>query len=252
MFDSILPISYYHTIAELNKEHNVSIVQHCQTSKIYIKKELEVYNLSVLAELFYTPVRNTPRIYALYENDNKLTLIEEYISGDTLSEVLEICKKLPESDVIKYAISLCDTLSVLHSFNPAIIHRDIKPSNTILTEDGRIVLIDFNAAKLESSEKRQDTILLGTEDYAAPEQFGFGSSTPQTDIYALGVLMNTLLTGSSSTDNIASGRLHDIISHCLEISPKDRYRDAKALKSSLLKISKHSFYTRNNYSKNYK
>lgn len=242
MFDSLLPISYYHEIADLNSEHKISVVQHINNKKIYVKKEIDIYNFNVFSQLFNNPIKNTPRIYALYENNDKLIVIEEYISGETLVEVLEICGTLPESDVICYAILLCDILTSMHSFNPPIIHRDIKPSNTILTEDGRIVLLDFNAAKIESNNKHRDTILLGTEDFAAPEQFGFGSSTPQTDIYALGVLMNTLLTGSSSTETIASGRLNSIIERCLQLNPKDRYSSANALKAALIKLTNRSIF----------
>ena len=70
-----------------------------------------------------------------------------------------------------------------------IIHRDIKPSNIMITEQNHVVLLDFNAAKLYTNASTNDTVLLGTKGYAAPEQYGFGSSSPQTDIYAIGVLI---------------------------------------------------------------
>lgn len=239
MFDSYLPISYYKEIAKLNEKSNITVVQHRETGKIYIKKIIPIYNINVYKELFYHPVKDTPRIYALYENDSKLTLIEEYISGETLSEVLDICKNISENEVISYIIQLCDILNDLHSFNPAIIHRDIKPSNIILTESGRIVLIDLNAAKqvIENTNKNHDTILLGTEDFAAPEQFGFAPSSIRTDIYAIGVLINTLLTGQVETDNIHNGKLSSIIKKCLQISPKDRYANVMQLKKALMRLN---------------
>lgn len=236
MFDSPLPISYYKELAPLNEKSYISIVQHIQTGKIYIKKILSIYNINVYSQLFYSPVKNIPRLYALYENDNKLTIIEEYISGESLAEVLDICKYIPENEVIQYIIQLCKILKELHSFSPAIIHRDIKPSNIMLTEDGRIVLIDLNAAKQINTNQNRDTVLLGTEDFAAPEQFGFAPSSTKTDIYALGVLINTLLTGDVSTDNIYQGKLTPIINKCLQLSPKDRYKNVSQLEKALSKL----------------
>lgn len=64
------------------------------------------------------------------------------------------------------------------SFTPPIVHRDIKPSNIILTEDGRIVLIDLNAARLDDKNRSHDTQLIGTAGFAAPEQYGFAASSP--------------------------------------------------------------------------
>lgn len=243
MFDTKLPVSYYKEIAVLNKEHGLFIVQHNETGKIYVKKVMTVYNRAVYEKLYAAHVRNTPCIYALYEENGMLTVIEEYISGDTLDDVLAICGPLPEEDVIRYTIMLCDILSELHSFEPAIVHRDLKPSNLLLTEDERIVLIDMNAARIDDREKSRDTKLLGTEDYAAPEQFGFAPSSPRTDLYAVGVLMNTLLTGNPSTERIAEGKLTPVIRKCLEMSPKDRYRSASQLKEALMTAQrgKHSF-----------
>lgn len=233
MFDSRLPISFYKQIAVLNEEHRIYIVQHIETGKIYVEKIMSVYNINVYEQLFRDPIRNIPRIYAICENNNTLTVIEEYISGETLQEVLAICGPIPEEQVIDYTCKLCDILSDIHSLYPAIVHRDIKPSNLILTEDERIVLIDLNAARQDTCKKSSDTRLIGTDGFAAPEQFGFGSSTPQTDIYATGVLMNTLLTGSISTQNIYSGRTGSVIRKCLQLDPKERYPSATQLKIAL-------------------
>lgn len=93
---------------------------------------------------------------------------------------------------------LCEILEKLHSANPPIVHRDIKPSNIIITNYDHVILLDFNAAKYFTDPNTSDTILLGTKGYAAPEQYGFGSSTPQTDIYAVGILLKELVIISLS------------------------------------------------------
>ena len=89
--------------------------------------------------------------------------------------------------------------------------------------------MDFNAAKYYSSSSTEDTVLLGTQGYAAPEQYGFGASSPQTDIYSLGVLMKEMQasTGSSSSN------LSPIIEKCTQINPSERYKDIRELKEAL-------------------
>lgn len=95
--------------------------------------------------------------------------------------------------------SLCDILHKLHGNLPPIIHRDIKPSNIIFSSDGVVKLIDFNAARELRAEQNEDTRLMGTRRFAAPEQYGFGQSDPRTDIYALGITFYYMLTGDYPT-----------------------------------------------------
>ncbi len=236
MFDSPLPISFYKEIAPLSEEHHIYYVQHIETRKVYLKKTLSVYNLEVYEQLFRHHIKNTPRLYAMYQHEGLLTIIEEYISGDTLQDVVDLCGSVSESDAISYAIKLCEILVDLHSQQPVIIHRDIKPSNVILTEDERIILIDLNAARQCINEKARDTRLIGTEGYAAPEQFGFGNSSCQTDIYAVGNLIKSLIGYDQNPSLKISPKLADIINRCLEMNPKDRYPSAANLKSALEKL----------------
>ena len=245
MFDSPLPVSWYRELSPLNEEHKVYAVQHRETGKLYVKKVLTVFNPEVYAALFRHPVAGVPRIYALYHDkaQQTLTVIEEYISGDALSEILEIRGAFSPRETVDCAVRLCQILQVLHGFDPPVIHRDIKPSNIIRTEDGRIVLIDLNAARLADPSRERDTRLLGTKGYAAPEQYGFGASTPATDIYAVGVLMRTLLTGgketAAGTEGTAPGSpgipgvLDRIIQKCCEMNPADRYPSVDRLLEAL-------------------
>ena len=235
MFEQGLPVSYYEEISELNKEHGVFIVRHRETGKICVKKILSVYNPAVYAALFEHPVPRIPRIYALHEEDSRLTVIEEYISGDSLSDVLEICGPFSAADAAACGWMLCGILSDLHAFKPPIIHRDIKPSNVILTEDGSVVLLDMNASRLQDPSKAVDTKLLGTPGFAAPEQYGFGSSSVETDIYAVGALMDALLPEAASA---RSSRLTDIINKCRELNPTQRYSSAAELARDLARFLK--------------
>ena len=256
MSNQEIPLSCYEEISQLNKEHRVSIVRHSGTGKIYVKKVLSVYSLAVYSALYDRPVKHTPRICALYEDRGTLTVIEEYISGDSLEEILEKRGPLPEQETIRIAVMLCRILEEMHSFDPPLIHRDIKPSNILMTETGEIVLLDMNAAKFMDADKASDTRLLGTPGFAAPEQFGFGSSTTATDLYAVGVLMDTLLSGSdpSSGDretfptagsqspgshipgSQADPRLRQIIGKCRELDPRRRYSSASELARDLSEL----------------
>ena len=96
------------------------------------------------------------------------------------------------------------------------------------------MLIDFNAAKYLTDAASSDTVLLGTKGYAAPEQYGFGSSTPQTDIYALGILLKELV----STLSVPTEQFTEIIHKCTQINPSDRFESVKALKAEIEKLNK--------------
>ena len=87
-----------------------------------------------------------PRIIEYLEEDNRLILIEEYISGCSLQDMIDD-GKLSLTDIFCYMLELCNILEILHAHSPAIIHRDIKPSNIIITNYNKAVLLDFNAAK---------------------------------------------------------------------------------------------------------
>ena len=203
--DQRLAISYYKPIAAINEPHHVYLVQHQETKKIAIKKVLDVYNLAVYAELYRNPVAGTPRIINYYEETGQLTVIEEYISGTSLQDKIRHADISP-NEMLQYMLDLCAILEQLHQHNPAIIHRDVKPSNVIITSYNRAVLLDFNAAKYHTATKDSDTILLGTQGYAAPEQYGFGQSSPQTDIYSMGILLGIFPythAGQASTGDLS-------------------------------------------------
>lgn len=221
-------VSSFHTIAMINEFHGVYLVQDPDTGKIYVKKVLDVYNPEVYEFLLQHPVAGTPGIIACSEEAGRMVLIEEYISGSSLQEKIE-GNALSEADILRYMLDLCDILEKLHTGEQVIIHRDIKPSNIIITTYNRAVLLDFNAAKFYSPESAEDTILLGTKGYAAPEQYGFGSSTPQTDIYALGMTLNKML--DSMADPPAY--LRQLARKCTRLDPAGRFSDIKELKKEL-------------------
>ena len=112
-----------------------------------------------------------------------------------------------------------------------IIHRDIKPSNVMINESGEVFLLDVNVAKWVSTEAKEDTRLLGTLYYAAPEQFGYGfsASTEKTDIYAIGVLLNVMITGKLPKEEQAPAALWKVIEKCICLEADERYSDDELL-----------------------
>ena len=223
-----LSISYYKTIATLNESHKIYLVQHQSTQKIYVKKILDVYNKDIYLSLSQNHISGVPQIIDLYEEENQLIVIENYVSGCSLQEKIDT-SDLNIDSIYKYMDELCTILEKLHAFQPPIIHRDIKPSNIIITEHDHVVLLDFNAAKYFTNLNANDTILLGTKGYAAPEQYGFGSSTPRTDIYALGILLKELTDALPSSTK----KFDKIIRQCTQINPDDRYHSVTELREAL-------------------
>ena len=232
--DSRLAISYYQTVATINEAHKVYLVQHTQTGKICVKKTLSVYSIDIYNFIKENPIPGVPRIYDLYEENSKLTIIEEYIAGQTLREMLDsgLLSSVGFCDIM---IKLCSILWKLHSNKPAIVHRDLKPTNIMITSADAVILPDLNTSKFSSgrSGRESDTQLLGTEGYAAPEQYGFGESSPRTDIYAIGMIIKEAVPLLADR-RIAWGR---IVSKCTQIDPRKRYKTVMELKQDLIKLA---------------
>lgn len=232
-----LNLSYYRQVADIDAEHHIYLVQDVRDRKFYVKKLLTTYNADIYRYLLKHPVCNTPRILLAEEDDRVLTVIEEYIPGDTLEEILEKEGTLPENQVISLTLQLCAILADFHSCDPAIVNRDIKPSNIKLSPDGVVKLLDMNAAKWSNADAAKDTVLLGTQGYAAPEQYGFGPSSVLSDIYSVGVLMNVMLTGALPNQRMGGGQLGKLIRKCVELSPSGRYQSIGQLQSALYQLS---------------
>lgn len=235
--DQELRLSYYQQVADINAEHSIYLVQDVRSKKFYVKKLLTVYNANIYYYLMAHPIPNTPKIFLAEEDGKVLTVIEEYIPGDTLEELLDRAGTLSEDRVLDISIQLCAILTAFHRCTPAIVNRDIKPSNIKITPDGIVKLLDMNAAKWSNDQSAKDTVLLGTQGYAAPEQYGFGPSSILTDIYSVGVLMNVMLTGELPNKRIASGRLTKAIRKCVELSPSARYQSISDLQAALYELS---------------
>ena len=138
---------------------------------------------------------NLPKVSAFFQEDGRSYLVMEFIRGESLQKRLEQANApLLEGQVLDWAIQICEVLHYLHTRPQPVIFRDMKPSNVMVTPDGCIKLIDFGIARTYKAGKRKDTITMGSENYAAPEQWGKAQTDPRADIYGLGATMYHLLT----------------------------------------------------------
>ena len=172
---------------------------------------------------------NLPEIYDVLEMEDGLIVLEEYIDGLTVAQVMET-GKYRDAGARKVIFGVCGALATLHE--RGIIHRDVKPENVIIENSGRVVLIDFNASRIKSDASK-DTVVMGTVGYASPEQLGLSQSDARTDIYATGVLYNVMLTGQHPSVAIATGKAGRIIRKCTRVNPGERYRTATELGRAL-------------------
>ena len=194
------------------------------------------YNVAADSYLLLRDTRceHLPRIYeaARTEDENgriRSIVLEEYIQGDTLDMLLEQAP-LTGKQVKNITLQICDGLYVLHSLG--LVHRDIKPGNVIICGD-HAVLIDFDAAALYNPDKSKDTKVLGTVGYAPPEQYGISRTDYRSDIYALGVLINEMITGKHPSQQLAPGRWGRIVQRCTQIQPRKRYNSVHELMEAL-------------------
>ena len=193
-----------------------------------------------------------PALLDYFRIGTNLYLVEAYIPGQNLAQIVGSQRKFSELEVEKFLIQMLHLLEYIHSHR--LIHRDIKPQNIILCQtDCRFVLIDFGAVKdLEPpSLARQNSSIvsraIGTPGFAPPEQLS-NRAVYSSDIYGLGMTCIYLLTGKEPiqlpTDRISceliwsdeiqiNVELREIISKMTKISLIDRYQSATQVITAL-------------------
>ena len=172
---------------------------------------------------------NLPAVYdAVRLSDGDAALIE-YADGVTVAEVLQT-GPYTYAGAKKVLLGVCAALDVLHK--NGFVHRDIKPENIVVSDDGRVKLIDFDIARAFTGQGG-DTRILGTLGYAPPEQQGLSETDPRSDIYALGVLLNVMLTLKHPSVSLAPGRAGKLVLACTAISPEKRVQTVTELAEKL-------------------
>ena len=222
-----------------NKSWAIKEVRKDGVKNFEIIKQGLVAETDILKKLNH---KSLPSIVDIIENDDNFLIVMDYIEGNPLSNYIEEYGAQPQEDVIRWGMELCDVLGYLHSRVPPIIYRDMKPSNIMLRPDKSLVLIDFGTAREFKRERVEDTVCLGTQGYAAPEQFGgHGQTDARTDIYCLGATLYHLLTNHNPAEppyeiypirkwnpELSSG-LEKIILKCTKRDPDERYQNCNEL-----------------------
>ena len=213
-------------------------VKHIPTDRI---NEETMSEIEILKKLYHLSL---PRIVDVFRDELGLYIVESNIEGITLEKLLKRHGSFELAKVVDWSLELCDILKYLHNVRPRpIIYRDLKPANIIMTQGGRLVLIDFGISQELCKYKLKDTFLAGTSAYAAPEQLIKGGRTDQrTDIYSLGATMYQLLNGSLPKEkndcmgldkDKKSGGINEVIAKCMKNNPEDRYQRIEEIQQEL-------------------
>lgn len=260
MLEDIVESALYTEVKEL--KDGKKIVMDPETEKLYYRKSLSVFSVPVYRFLKNHDHPAIPRIKTFWQEEGKLVVIEDLIQGRTLEELLDKQNdKLYEQqgisdaetgshkgtnenisniidngkgDVLSFEekkrilLEICDGLIFLHEAQPPIIHRDIKATNIMVTDEGHVMIIDYDAAKQFVPGSEKDTVLIGTQGIAAPEQYGFAQSDQRTDIYAFGKLVERVLPESEQAMRIAG--------KATRFSPSARYKSVREMKADLAKM----------------
>ncbi|MGN0461450.1 MAG: serine/threonine-protein kinase, partial [Ruminococcus sp.] len=227
-----LKLNILYAIKEIQKNTDNEIIAETSMNEVNLLKGLNNNHI--------------PRIIDIIEDDFHVFVVQEFVQGVSLEQLLETEKKFPQEIVVEWMKQMCNVLYYLHSKD--IIHRDIKPGNIMYTpnsadgnEAGHITLIDFGIGRTYKKGKTKDTVAYLTEAFAAPEQKKqIGQSNPRTDIYSLGLTMYTLVTGLYPDDTIEIKKITDIdaslstglekiITKCTMENPDERYQSCLEL-----------------------
>ena len=200
-------------------------------------------------------------IHDIGQDEQTLTpyIVMECIEGKTLEQAMRSAgQRLPLATTLDLIKQIAEALDYAHA--QGIVHRDIKPANIIVTQDGRAKITDFGVAKLTLNEYTMPGQVLGTPSYMSPEQLSGEPVTGQSDLFSLGVILYSMLTGDRpfSADTVTAltfqvvykdptpvtalntslGKEFDhVIARALAKKPADRYQRGAQLANDLEDLS---------------
>lgn len=231
MSDSGYFSDIYKTVRVLRETEKgrVFLLRHKDSGKEYLLRKFtgdpEVYRRLLGIKSPYLP-----QIYEVAAEENRVLVLEEYVHGDLMADMLEGCL-FSEKETRMLAVDLCQALHILHGLG--IVHRDIKPEN-VLIRGSHAVLTDFDVSRISKENQNRDTVAMGTVGFAAPEQYSISQTDFRSDIYSMGILINTMLTGDHPANQLARGPLRRIVMKCTMIAPEKRYKTIGKLLEALL------------------
>ena len=178
--------------------------------------------------------------------------VMEYVEGRSLQKILEDGRAYTVREAVEAGLQLCGIMEQLHGQDPPMIFRDLKPANILVRPDGQFVLVDYGAVRKLRKSAGSDTMQLGTDGYAAPEQYGgWEQSDERTDIYGIGAVLHHMITGRPPLDTGlrplreilgAEGEsrqldeMAKILLRCCMTAPSMRYSSCKELEKALRSV----------------
>ena len=228
-------LSQYDDLGSLSDRKEIRLKRHRIHGQICVEKKVAADLEYIYRFLQHNSSPYIPSIYECLPEGGNLILVEEYVQGRTLEDMLTE-SVFEEEKAIQILLDLCSALKMLHNAKPAIVCRDLKAENIMLDRSGNIKIVDFNIARTYQDGKARDTKLLGTAEYAAPEQYGFFQTDNRTDIYALGVLFNYMLLKKFPVEQMAEGIAGQIVRKCICLNPDERYQTVEELENEIRKL----------------
>ena len=201
---------YLGRFKETKEKVAIKVISKSQIEKSEPKTEIKILKL--------VNHNNIIRYVDNFDDEDRIFIITNYISGDNLYNILKKHKVLEQKMVSKYVLQLIYAVKYLHGLN--IIHRDIKPENIILGENN-IILCDFGWSAISDSIDTKYTDLYGTLDYICPEMVRYEEYDYRCDIWCIGVLTYELLVGKVPFYSISYKGTYNNISKLKYTIPSD-------------------------------
>ena len=175
--------------------------------------------------------RNVCRVYDLGEVNGAAFISMEYVDGEDLASLLRRIGRLPGDKALEFARRLCAGLAAAHE--KGVLHRDLKPANIMIDGRGQLLIMDFGLAAVADAITGHD-IRSGTPAYMSPEQKEGRDVTVRSDIYALGMVLAEMFSGSrpaadgtlSSTTKDVDPAVEKVIRRCVDPNPAQRFASA--------------------------
>ena len=147
-------------------------------------------------------------------------MVLEFVRGETLDSILQKRGALTPEEAIPVFCQVLDGIDHAHEFG--IVHRDIKPANMMLTENGKLKVLDFGIARLLGSARMTRAgNIIGTLEYMAPEQVKGQETDARSDIYALGMMLYEILTGRLAFDTENEFELMKLQTEAMPANPRE-------------------------------
>lgn len=179
-----------------------------------------------------------PRMVDFVETGQFCYLVMEYIRGWSLRKCLSDRLPFTKKQILKMGIEAAEILEYLHHLSPPVCYGDLKPDNLILSETGRLYLVDYGSARRIYADQKRE--VLGTPGYAAPEQFE-GHLRPSSDVFSLGRTLKELWEKGYGRPLLLSLLFHHFLNRCCQTIPDSRYPDITSAKTELEKLYTDSY-----------